>query len=233
MIEAAVKRGLLVAVTVLIACILGLVASFNIPVQMIPDLEVRTISVSTGWPGATPQDIEKEILIEQERYLRSLPNLKRMISYGDMGSGTIELEFPFGVDVNDALIRVNNALSQVPSYPENVDQPKITSSSFSSNAFMYFRLRPLPGNPLNLDVDLLRDYASDYIRPRMESVQGVSEVRVNGGAERQIQIMLDPASMALRGIGITDVRDAIRNRNRDASAGDMESAESRYYRHVA
>lgn len=228
MIAGAVKHGLLVAVIVLISCILGVVASLSIPVQMIPDLEVRTISVRTGWPGATPQDIEKEILIEQERYLRSLPNLKRMTSYGDMGFGTIELEFPFGVDVNDALIRVNNALSQVPEYPENVDQPRITSSSFSSNAFMYFSLRPLPGNPMQLDVDLLRDYANDYIRPRMESVAGVSEVRVGGGAERQIQVMLDPVSLAQRGISINEVRSAIRTRNRDASAGDMESGESRY-----
>ena len=125
--------------------------------------------------------MEKEILIEQERYLRSLPNLKRMVSYAEMGEATIELEFPFGVDVNDALIRVNNALSQVPAYPENVDQPRLFSSSFSSNAFMYFRLRPLPGNPMALDVDLLRDFADDFVRPRMESVPGVSEVRVGGG----------------------------------------------------
>ena len=70
-----------------------------------------------------PQDVEKEILIEQERYLRSLPNLQRMVSFAELGRARIELEFPFGTNVNDALIRVNNALSQVPSYPENVDQP--------------------------------------------------------------------------------------------------------------
>ena len=51
MIESTVKRGILVTVLVMITCILGVVASLNIPVQMIPDLEVRTISVRTGWPG--------------------------------------------------------------------------------------------------------------------------------------------------------------------------------------
>lgn len=228
MIEAAVKRGTLVTVMVMISCILGIVGALNIPVQMIPDLEVRTITVRTGWPGATPQDVEKEILIEQERYLRSLPNLKRMVSYAEMGRASIELEFPFGVDANDALIRVNNALSQVPAYPENVDQPRIFSSSFSSNAFMFFRLKPLPGNPMNLDVDLLLDFAEDYIRPRMESVPGVSEVGVGGGAQRQIQIKLDAAGLAQRGLSLQQVRSAIRNRNRDASAGDLESGESRY-----
>ena len=195
---------------------------------MIPDLEVRTVTVRTGWAGATPQDVEKEILIEQERYLRSLPNLKRMTSYAAMGRATIELEFPFGVDVNDALLNVNNALSQVSSYPENVDQPRLISSSFSSNAFMYFSLKPKKGNPLNIDMDLIRDYAEDYIRPRMESVSGVSEVRVGGGAARQIQIKIDPSRLAQRGISLTQVRSAIRNRNKDASAGDIETEKERF-----
>lgn len=228
MIAQAVNRGVLVAVIVLITTILGVVSALNIPVQMIPDLEVRTISVQTGWPGATPQDVEKEILIEQERYLRSLPNLKRMVSYAEMGEAYIELEFPFGVDANDALIRVNNALSQVPAYPENVDQPRLFSSSFSGNAFMYFVLKPQLGNPLNLDVDLLRDFADDFVRPRMESVEGVSEVRVGGGAQRQIQIKVDAARLAQRGISLAELRSAIRTRNRDTSAGDIESGKSRY-----
>lgn len=228
MIEAAVKQGILVTVILAICCILGLVASLSIPVQMIPDLDVRTISVGTGWPGATPQDVEKEILIEQERYLRNLPNLKRMFSSASMGSAEIELEFPFGVDVNDALIRVNNALSQVPAYPENVDQPRISSSSFSSNAFMYFALQPLPGNPLKLDVDMLRDFAEDVVRPRMETVPGVSDVDIWGGAQRQIQIKVNPARLAQRGISLTELRNAIHARNSDASAGDIESGTTRY-----
>ena len=228
MLEAGIRRGTILTVTVLIICVLGIVAALRIPVQMIPDLEVRTISVVTGWPGATPQDVEKEILIEQERYLRTLPNLKRMVSRAGTGSAEIELEFPFGVDVTEALIRVSNALSQVPAYPENVDQPRLFSSSFSNNAFMYFRLMPLPGNPLQLDMDMLRDYAEDYVRPRMERVQGVSEVGVSGGAERQIQILIDPAKLAQRGISLTDVRDAIRARNRDSSAGDIDSGKRRY-----
>lgn len=228
MFKAVINKGTLVAVIVAITCILGIVGSLNIPVQMIPDLEVRTITVRTGWAGATPQDVEKEILIEQERYLRSLPNLKRMTSYAAMGRATIELEFPFGVEVNDAMINVNNALSQVSSYPENVDQPRLISSSFSSNAFMYFSLKPERGNPLGLDMDLIRDYAEDFIRPRMESVAGVSEVRVNGGAARQIQIKVDPARLAQRGISISTVRNAIRNRNKDASAGDIETEKERY-----
>ncbi|CAM3805525.1 MULTISPECIES: efflux RND transporter permease subunit [Pseudoalteromonas] len=228
MLQGAVKHATLVAVAVLISCILGLVAAFKIPVQMIPDLDVRTITVVTQWPGATPQDVEKEILIEQERYLRSLPNLKRMSSYANTGEAEVELEFPFGVDVNEALINVSNALAQVPNYPENVDQPVLYSSSFSSNAFMFFSLKPLAGNPLNIDIDMLRDFAQDNVRPEMERVAGVSQVNVRGGALYQIQILIDQQKLASRNISLVAVRDAIRSRNQDASAGDIDSGKRRY-----
>ncbi|WP_342805709.1 efflux RND transporter permease subunit [Alteromonas sp. M12] len=228
MLQGAVKHGVLVAVTVMIFCILGIVAAFKIPVQMIPDLDVRTITVVTQWAGATPQDVENEILIEQERYLRSLPNLKRMSSYATTGEAEVELEFPFGADVNEALINVSNALAQVPNYPENVDQPVLYSSSFSSNAFMFFTLKPLAGNPLQIDIDMLRDFAQDNVRPQMERVTGISKVDVRGGALYQVQILVDQQKLASRNISLINVRDAIRSRNLDASAGDIDSGKRRY-----
>ena len=228
MFHSMIHRGTLIAVSVLIIAVLGVVAALRIPVQMIPDLEVRTITVRTSWPGATPQDVEKEIIIEQEEYLRRIPGLERIISSSSFGQASIELEFPFGIDLNETLIRINNALSQVPSYPVNVNEPRIYASSFSSNSFMYFRVMPLEGNPRNLDMVMMQDYVDDNVRPRMETVQGVSMVNVYGGAERQIQILLDPARLAERDITIAEVRDTIRQRNRDISGGELESGKRRY-----
>jgi multidrug efflux pump subunit AcrB len=227
-LDAVTRRGTLLTVGVLIFCLLAVAAAVRMPVQMIPDLEVRTVSIETVWPGATPQDVEKEILIEQERYLRAVPNLKRMVSSAETGRATIRLEFPFGVDINDALIRVNNALSQVPSYPENVDEPRLSTSSFSENAFMFFRLIAREGNPLDLDLSLMQDFAEDNIRPRMERVPGVSRVDVGGGAAREVRIEVDAARLAERGITLVELRDVLRARNRDASAGDIDSGKRRY-----
>ena len=105
MFERIVQHGTLVTVTVLILCVLGIVAATRIPVQMIPDLDVRVIGVRTIWPGATPQDVEKEILIEQEKYLRNLPNLSRITSTAQSSSARIDLEFPLGTDMTDMMIR--------------------------------------------------------------------------------------------------------------------------------
>ena len=228
MFEAIVRNGILMTVAALIVSVLGILAASRVPIQMIPDLEVRTVSVRTTWPGATPQDVEKEILIEQEEYLRSLPNLQRLESTASGGSAVIELDFPFGVDMTQTLIQVNNALNQVPSYPENVDEPSVFANSFSSNSFMYFAVSPLPGNPRNLDMVMMRDFIVDNVRTRLSGVAGVSQVNVRGGAERQVRILVDPVKLADRQLSIIDLRNAIRARNRDVSGGAIESGKRRY-----
>jgi multidrug efflux pump subunit AcrB len=226
--ERLLRQGTLIAVAVLILCLLGVVAALRVPVQMIPDLEVRTISVDTRWPGATPHDVEQEILLEQEQYLRTLPNLRRMISSASTGRAEIELEFPFGVDINEALIRTNNALSQVSGYPENVDEPSLSTSSFSDNAFMYFRIGAREDATLRLDLDMMRDFVEDEVRPQLERVPGVALVQVGGASERQIRIEVDPTRLAERGITLLDIRTALRARNRDVSAGDLDAGKRRY-----
>ncbi|GAB5413427.1 MAG: efflux RND transporter permease subunit [Congregibacter sp.] len=228
MFDRIIHSGILTTVITLIVCVMGIVAALRIPVQMIPDLDVRVISVRTSWPGATPQDVEKEILIEQEDYLRNLPNLSRITATASTGTAEIELEFPLGTNITEMMIRVSNALSQVPSYPEDVDEPQIFASSFSSNGFIFFSIRPLEGNPRNIDMNLMLDFLTDTVRPKLASVPGVSEIQLRGGARRQIQIMIDPARLAQRGLSLPEVRNVIRSRNRDRSGGDVVDGKRQY-----
>ena len=228
MFRFAIEKPLIITVAILIVCLFGILAIFRVPIQMIPDLDVRVVTVITSWPGATPQDVEKEIVIEQEEYLRRVPGLERMISRAATGRAEIELEFSYGVDINEVLIRVNNALTQVPGYPENVDEPRLVTSTVSNNAFMFFLTRPLPGNPRNVNMVEMRDFLEDYVRVQIERVPGVSEVRMWGGAERQVKIYVDPVKLAERQITLTELRRAIRARNRDVSGGDLDSGKRRY-----
>ncbi len=228
MFRFAIEKPLIIAVAVLIICLFGLLAIFRVPIQMIPDLDVRIVTVITQWPGATPQDVEKEIIIEQEEYLRRIPGLERMISRATTGRAQIELEFPYGVEINEVLIRVNNALTQVPGYPENVDEPRLVTSTVSNNPFLFFLTRPLPGNPQNVNMVEMRDFLEDHVRVQIERVPGVSEVRMWGGAERQIKVYVDPVKLAERQITLSEVRNAIRARNRDVSGGDLDSGKRRY-----
>jgi multidrug efflux pump subunit AcrB len=228
MLRLALDKPTIVAAAVLVVCIFGLASVLRVPIQMVPDLDSRIISVRTSWPGATPQDIEQEILIEQEKFLRGISGLHRLDSTARFGSARIELEFPFGTDINDALIRVNNALSQMSNYPENVDQPRISTSSSAESPFAFFRIVPLPGNPGKIELGEQVNWAEANIQRRLERVPGVSEIGLFGAEKHQINIYLDPDQLAARGLTLMQVRSALRARNRDISGGDLDFGKRRY-----
>ena len=219
MLRVALEKPTIVTAALLILCLFGLAAVFRVPIQMIPDLDPRVVTVTTIWPGATPQDIEQEILVEQEEFLRGINGLLRMDSVAQFGSARVELEFPFGMDINDALIRVNNALSQMRNYPENVDQPRISTSSASESAFAYFRIIPQPGNPKNINIEDQLDWVEDNVKRRLDRVPGISRVNLYGVPRRQVNVYLDPDKLAARGLTLMQVRTALRSRNRDVSGG--------------
>ncbi len=221
-----IENPILIAVIMLLVTLMGILAVLRVPVQLIPDLDVRVVTIVTRWPGATPQDVEREILIEQEEYLRTISGIDRIISRASMGQAEIELEFPFGTDIEDVLLRVNNALTQVPGYPENVDEPRIIANSYSDNAFVFFGIYPLPGN--NVDINEYYDFVDDNVRVPVSRVDGVSDADLRGGVERQVRISVDPRKLAERGISISELRQAIRARNRDVSGGDLDTGKRRY-----
>ncbi|MEJ2298877.1 MAG: efflux RND transporter permease subunit [Woeseiaceae bacterium] len=224
----ALQRPTVLMVIMAIVCLFGLASLMRVPIQLIPDLDPRIVTVQTVWPGANPQDVEREILIEQEEFLRNVPGLERMISTSSFGQGSIELEFPFGMDINEALIRTSNALSQVPRYPENVDEPRISTESMSQNAFAFYSIMPLPGNPQGVRIREETDWLEDNVQSRIERVPGVASAIVGGGTRRQVNIYLDPARLAAHQLSVPEVRQAIRARNRDVSGGDMDFGKRRY-----
>ncbi|MEM8549013.1 MAG: efflux RND transporter permease subunit, partial [Pseudomonadota bacterium] len=228
MLRLALEKPTIVTAAMLILCLFGLSAVLRVPIQMIPDVDPRIVTVTTQWPGATPQDVEQEILIEQEEFLRGINGLVRMESAAYFGRATVQLEFPVGMDINDALIRVTNALSQMSNYPENVDDPSITASSASEAAFAFFRIVPLEGNPKGLEITDQLDWVEDNVKRRIERVPGVSRVGVSGVPARQVNVYLDPDSLAARGLTLMQVREALRSRNRDVSGGDLDFGKRRY-----
>lgn len=223
------RNPLAALVSVLILCLLGAVSVFRIPVQMIPDISPRRIMVETNWPGATPQDVEQEILIEQEKYLRAIPGLVRLSSSAEFGGGQVELEFPSGASIDEALIHIDNALSQVTDYPETVDRPRIVAESATAEPFLFFGVERLDGAADAESIQRETNWIENVLRPRLERVAGVAKAEVIGGAAQEIHILLDPLKLSARNLNVGTVRDAVRARNRDVSGGDRDFGKRRYF----
>ena len=114
------------------------------PKQLIPTVERPVLSVETSWPGASPREIEREIVQEQEEQLANVEGLVKLTSTCRNSSADIELEFAVGTNIEDAMMRVNTRLQQVREYPIDADEPVIEASSASSRSIARFALTARP-----------------------------------------------------------------------------------------
>lgn len=140
LVEVFVRNPVKVAVGVLLAVLFGLVSLFGMPMQLTPEVQIPTITIETRWPGASPGEVEREIVQEQEEQLASVEGVTKMSSESTDSQGKIELEFSPGTDMQEALVKVSARLDQVPEYPEDADEPVISTSSSSDRAIAWFIL---------------------------------------------------------------------------------------------
>ncbi len=131
-----------VAVAVLLVMLFGLITLFTIPVQLTPEVQSPVVSVFTIWPGASPQEVEREIIQEQEEQLKQVEGVRRMSSECYHSAGRIVLEFEVGTNMTEAMLRVAIQLQQVIDYPEDALEPVIYTSGLSDRPIAWFVLGP-------------------------------------------------------------------------------------------
>ncbi|NND96313.1 MAG: efflux RND transporter permease subunit [Pirellulaceae bacterium] len=139
-IEACVRNPVKVAVGAILLILFGLIAVLRMPMQLTPEVQTPTLTVETRWPGASPQEVEREIVQEQEEQLKSVEGISKMTSESMDSSARIQLEFLVGTNMDEALLKVNSRLQQVSEYPEEADEPVITTASSSDRPIAWFIL---------------------------------------------------------------------------------------------
>ncbi len=226
LVDISIQKPISVIVGIFMLTLFGVISFFKIPVQLTPTVDKPKITVETRWAGASPYEIEREIVQEQEDVLKNVEGVAEMKSESFDGRGNITLEFPAGTNLDSALLKVSNQLNQVPEYPVNADKPVITSVDIRANAMAWFILKPLPGN--KIDVHTLYDFADDNIKSRFERVPGVGFSNVFGGQEREMQVIFDPQALSARNITLQEVANAISRENKNISAGDFDEGKRRY-----
>ncbi|MEM7560512.1 MAG: efflux RND transporter permease subunit, partial [Planctomycetota bacterium] len=156
--ESFVRNPVKVSVGVLIVVLFGSISLVSMPKQLIPAVQNPVLSVETRWPGASPQEIEREIVQEQEEQLAAVEGLIKMSSACRNGEGDITLEFAVGTDISDAMMRVNTRLQQVREYPISAREPVIEASSSTDSPIARFALTARPPSIAEIE-EFQRDHA--------------------------------------------------------------------------
>ncbi len=216
----ALSNPVAVAVGCILLVIFGLLSLSRLPVQMTPNIDRPTISISTGWRAAAPSEIESEIIEPQENQLRDVPGLQRMTSTASQGRASINLEFDVNADLNRALIEVINRLNQVPRYPADASEPTVrVGSDQFGDTIAWFAIRPMPGN--TRPIIEYQDFVDEVVKERVERIPGVSSANPRGGRQFEVRITFDPFQAAAIGVDLTRVGQRL-GQNADVSGGFQE-----------
>ena len=214
-----IQKPVSVAVFVIMVLMFGIISLNKLPVQLTPDVQLPEITVTTTWPGATPYDIEQDIIEDQEDTLKGLQNLISMESSSYNDYGTISLKFKVGVDIDKALLRVANKLDEVSDYPENVDKPIMEAAGATSSPVVWMLLEMAQGDPN--EIDKFRTFYDNNIEQLLERIEGVGSLFVGGGTAEELHVVVDPYKMAHNNVAIDEITNSIQGANRNTSAGNL------------
>ncbi len=214
-----IEKPVTVIVGVILIVLFGIIGLIRMPYQLSPTVIEPEISVTTTWTGATPYEVEREIIEEQEKVLKGIPGLVEMESESFNSRGSVTLRFSLGTDPDDALLRVSNKLNEVPSYPENVDKPVITATGAATSPVIWMVLKTTGDNQQS--PYQYRTYFENNIRQYIERTAGVADLFIGGGTEKEMHIIVQPEKLAAFGLTISELIDILRAENINISAGIM------------
>jgi HAE1 family hydrophobic/amphiphilic exporter-1 len=218
-VRTAIEKPVAVLVGVILVVMFGSIALATLPYQLSPNVTEPVITVSTTWAGATPYEIERDIVEEQEKTLKGIPGLIEMESSCYNGLAELSLKFKIGTDTDNALLRVSNKLNEVPDYPDSVDRPVVSATGASTSPVIWIILKTLPGN--ERDVQTYRTFFENDVRQYLERVHGVADLFVGGGREDEMQIIVDPVRLASYNMTIPQLVDILKKENVSISAGSI------------
>jgi len=225
LIKFSIKNPVTIIVSVLIVVLFGFISLDKLPYQLTPSVTKPEIKITTVWPGATPLEIEREIIEDQEDALKSLNNLLEYESSSKDNMGEITLTFSLDANIRAALQDVSNKLNEVSSYPANVQEPIIETANASPIIWMMLQTK----ESNNRHIDEYKTFFDDEVVPAIKRVSGVSGTMTAGGRKQEMQISLDLNSLASYNLTIAEVTKILQSENVNISAG-VQNMGRRSYR---
>lgn len=217
-------RNPVVPIVLFIALSIAGVMSFNsMKVQDNPDIEFPFVTVQIAQPGAAPSEIETQITKKVESAVRSISGVRTIQSSASEGSTFIGVEFEMGENINDAVNEVKAAVDQIRSdLPDGILEPQVGKETTSAEPIAYFAVRAS-----DMTLEQLSWFVDDTVAKRLLSINGMASIGRNGGVDREIRVILDPAKMQSLGVTASQINGALRQVNTDAAGGKAEIAGSR------
>lgn len=215
--EISIRRPVFTTMLAVAIMVVGFVGFTRIPVDLYPDVDFPVVSVVTVYPGASPREVESQITEEIEDAIISINGIKQVQSFSRDSVSQVVILFELDVDLDIVSNQVREKVGTVRArLPREAEDPAISRMDIGAAPVLTYVLSG-PQSPAEL-----RHYAEEIVGPAIEQVSGVASVAVRGGAERQINVMLDLEGVQARGMTPQQIVERIRMENLDVPGGDLD-----------
>ncbi|MEY4106360.1 MAG: hypothetical protein RL181_702 [Bacteroidota bacterium] len=216
--EIAIKRPSLVIVFFAVLSVLGAISFSNLSYELIPKFDAPVMFISTVYPGASPAEVENNVTKKIEDAVSSMENVTSIRSTSFESVSTVTLEFKQETDINLALQDAQRKLSAIESsLPEDADAPIL--SKFSSSEVPVMQL----GATGDLPPTQLYDLVKQRIKPALSRVDGVGQVSLVGGQEREIRVLVNRDQLEGHGLSLLQLVQAVQQANLEFPTGKIKS----------
>ena len=219
----AIKRPTLVVVLFSVLGILGFFSYLQLKYELLPRMSTPYVTVSTVYPGASPSEIESSVTRQVEEAVSAIEKISAISSTSREGLSVVSIEFSNSADINKALQDVQRKVNETrDKLPVDIREPVV--SRFALDELPVLRL----GATANLSDTDFYQLLKDEVKPALSNIEGVGQVAILGGREREIRVNLDLERLESLGLAVTDVLDAVRRSNIEAPTGSLEASDRQF-----
>jgi multidrug efflux pump len=216
-----IQRPVLASMMSLALILFGLISLTRLPVRELPDIDPPIVGVTTVYPGANASVVETEITERLEEAVNSVEGIKTLTSRSREQVSDIEIEFDLSRDIDLAAQDVRDRVSRVRGrLPEDVDEPVISKQDADARPMMWVTLNSERFTPLELTT-----MAEKQIKNRLQTIRGVSSIRIGGEQRFAMRLWLDAEKMAAHQVTVLDVQRALRQQHVELPSGRVENLE--------
>lgn len=200
--------------------VVGIVSVLNLPIELTPNVEYPSLSISVSWSGVSPEAVEAHLTSPIEAELATIMGVKKISSTSTEGNASISIDFHPKTDINFARIEINEKLSSLRSaLPDGVSAPRVTpyipKDFRNMQGFVTYSVSS------NRTSNEVRKYLTENVLLPLKALDGVSNVEIRGGTNRLIEIVLDYNKVRALGIRNEEITAAIGEAEIIKSAGKL------------
>ncbi len=212
-----VHRPIFTIMVALIVIILGGISLIRLPIDLMPDITYPTLSISTDYENASPEEIEELVTRPIEEAMSAVPGVEEVSSVSTEGRSRVRVSFSWGTDLDAAANDIRDRLDRViPRLPDDAERPRLRKFDLASFPVLIL------GAGGNLDPVQMRRIIDDQVKYRIERVPGVAAVDIRGGRDREIHVNLSANKVKALGMPLDQILSRIRTGNVNVPAGTIE-----------